>query len=48
MAAARRGVLAAIVVFATLATPAQATIRSGAGEDPAGDTNGGGNGHDIA
>ena len=40
-AAARRGVLAGIVAFAAIATPAQATVRQGAGSDPAGDVSAG-------
>lgn len=45
--AVRQGLLAAIVAFATITAPAEATIRKGAGSDRAGDTNGGTNGHDI-
>jgi hypothetical protein len=45
-AVARRSVLAAIVLFATIAAPAQATIRQGAGSDAQGDSTGN-SGHDI-
>jgi hypothetical protein len=41
-----RGALAALVVWAAVAAPAQATIRSGAGSDPGGDASGG-SGYDI-
>src|SRR4029453_12479660 len=36
-----RGALGALLVCAALAAPAQATIRQGAGSDPAGDSTGG-------
>ncbi|MDA0183108.1 hypothetical protein OJ997_22555 [Solirubrobacter phytolaccae] len=46
--AARQGVLAGIIAFAVMAAPAEATIRSGEGQDRASDTiNGGTSGHDI-
>src|SRR5829696_8777289 len=40
-AVAGRGALGALLVFAALAAPAQATIRQGAASDPAGDSTGG-------
>ncbi|RKQ87157.1 hypothetical protein C8N24_5177 [Solirubrobacter pauli] len=47
--AARQGVLALVIAFAMTAAPAEATTRTGSGNDPAGDSvvNGGNNGHDI-
>lgn len=45
--AARRGVLATIVLFVTIAAPAQATVRKGQAADRAGDTATNNGGHDI-